>query len=47
MNLKSVNKGSLLYEYIVCLLHFYEPEGTLGNKVWLTKQRKKNTIIKT
>lgn len=47
MNLKSVNKGSLLYEYSVCLLHFYEPEGTLGNKVWLTKQSKKNTIIKT
>lgn len=23
---------------------FYEPEGKLGNKVWLTKQRKKNTI---
>lgn len=47
MNLKSVNKRSLLYEYSVCLLHFYEPEGKLGSKVWLTKQSKKNTIIKT
>lgn len=47
MFLKSVNKGSILYEYSVCLLHFYEPEGKLGNKVWLTKQSKKNTIKKT
>lgn len=45
--LKSVNKGSLLHEYSVCLLHFYEPEGKLGKKVWLTKQSTKNTIIKT
>lgn len=46
MFLKSVNNGFILYEYSVCLLHFYEPEGKLGNRVWLTKQRKKNTIKK-
>lgn len=46
MNLKSVNKGFLLYEYIVCLFYFYEFEGILGNKVWFIKQSKKNMIIK-
>lgn len=39
--LKSVNNGFILYEYSVCLLHFYEPEGKLGNKYGLLNRERK------